>query len=85
MSSSERTSRRTTLRWALLVVGLLFLGLVVADSLGAFSSTPYTAIPHGSHSHYVPNECEDVSAGDFPTQPPGPGERITCDGRVVPE
>ena len=85
MNANFSPWRRAT-RWTLALLVLLFFGVVVADSLGAFSRAPYTAVPHGSHAHYVPNECEgDLRMDDFPMQPPAAGERITCTGQVVSE
>ncbi len=75
---------RQGLRWALIVLVGVFFAAAAASALGLFSDSPYTAVPHGSHNHYVPRGCEDVEIGDFPTQEPGPGERITCEGRIVP-
>jgi hypothetical protein len=67
-------------------IGLLFFAFVLADSLGLFSSAPYTAVPHGDHVHYVPNDRDpDVPLGQFPTVEPRPGEIITPDGEVVPD
>lgn len=74
---------RRWLRWAIGLVGLALVVLAAADSLGAFRSTPYTAVPHGSHNHYVPDRCKDARAGDFPMRPPREGERITCSGQFV--
>lgn len=81
------TTARRTLRWVLVLALGLFFGVVLADALGLFApETPYRVIHHPTHSHYIPKECpEDVSASLFPTQPPGPDERITCEGRVVPK
>lgn len=68
----------------LLLLILLFFGVILADALGVFDDSPYLEIPHGNHTHYVPKDCgADVDAGTFPTQRPGPGERISCDGRIV--
>ncbi len=72
-------------RLMLLVLFLLFVGLMTADALGVFNEKPYTAVPHGSHDHYIPDACEDPVASDFPTREPAPGERITCDGQIVAE
>ena len=77
---------RKQLRWILLVVALLFFGFIFADTMGVFDDRPYVEVPHGNHSHYLPKDCgADLNASNFPTQPPGPDERITCDGRIVPK
>lgn len=68
----------------LLIAGIAFFA--ISDSLGLFSNKPYKAIPHGTHNHYVPHDRDpDVPIGDFPTQPPSKGERITPQGKVVPK
>jgi hypothetical protein len=69
----------------LIVLAALFFGFVIADSLGIFDSSPYNVISHGNHSHYVPKDRDpNVPLDDFPMQPPGPNERITPTGQVVP-
>lgn len=83
---STATQRaRSLFRWFLVVAAGLFFGIVVADSLGFFEpSSPYRVVHHPTHDHYIPRECgDDVPASNFPTQPPDPGERITCDGRII--
>lgn len=69
----------------IVIIGLLIIGFIaLLDSLGYFSDKPYTAVPHGSHSHYVPeNRDPDVPLDSFPMEKPGPDEKITPDGRVV--
>jgi hypothetical protein len=68
-----------------LLIGL-FLAFVIADALGVFDRRSYFEVPHGSHSHYVPHDRDpDVPIGQFPTRPPGPSERITPQGQIVPE
>ena len=74
------------MRWTLLAAGLVFFGIVFADALGVFNTKPYTEVPHGDHVHYVPKDRDpDVPAGEFPTSPPGPGQRITPQGQIVNE
>ncbi|GIV58590.1 MAG: hypothetical protein D6746_00245 [Bacteroidetes bacterium] len=77
---------RKPIRWVLFAFLVLFFGFVLADSLGVFDDRPYFEVPHGNHTHYVPKDCDPpLSPGDAPTRPPGPGERITCQGQIVPE
>jgi len=48
------------------------------------STGEYIRVEHGDHAHYYPpNRDPDVPLSEFPTRPPGPGERITPDGRIV--
>ena len=77
---------RKQLRWILLIVVLIFFAFLFADTQGVFDDRPYREIPHGNHVHYVPRDWDGTTpAGDFPTRPPGPTERITQDGRIVPK
>lgn len=76
----------------------LFAGLAVlfafaiADTLGLREGATsvrgtdgYTSIPHGSHTHYVPNDWDGSrSVSDFPTSPPPEGMTVGPDGSFVP-
>lgn len=87
-ASSEQASSRTRRRrrWIVLVILLLFFGFVMQEVLDPFGSKSYVEISHGDHVHYVPEDRNpDVSISQFPTQPPGPGEHITPEGRIVPD
>lgn len=54
------------------------------DALNIFDDSPYKAVPHGSHNHYVPQDRDmSVPLDAFPTEEPREGERIMPDGRVV--
>ena len=76
---------RKPLRWVLALALVVFFGIVLADSLHLFDDKAYFEVPHGSHSHYVPWDRDTtVAVGEFPTRPPGPGERITPRGQIVP-
>jgi hypothetical protein len=81
----EGSGGRPWWHWALALAAVALIALAFADALGAFKTTSYTAVPHGNHSHYVPDECEDVRTGDFPMRAPGEDERITCAGQIVSE
>ncbi len=79
-----RSMKKRARFYLLLIIGL-FLVVVFIDSLGTFDDRPYYQVPHGNHTHYVPKDCDPaLSPGDAPTREPGPGERITCDDRIVP-
>ena len=84
---TDEPSGRRWLRWGLALVVVGVIALAAADALGAFKSTAYTAVPHGSHDHYVPDRCGDDAprTGEFPTREPREGERITCEGNVIEE
>lgn len=80
-SSPDRSPLR---RPILLVLAAIFFAFVVYQVLNPFPDQPYMEIPHGDHVHYVPKDRNtDVPLNRFPTQPPGPNERILPDGRVV--
>jgi hypothetical protein len=43
------------------------------------------AIPHGSHTHYVPNDWDgSVSISDFPSSPPPEGMTVGPTGQIIP-
>lgn len=77
-------SRKNIFKY-LVIFGIVVLaGFALADALGYFNPKPYTAVSHGSHVHYVPeNRDPGVPIGDFPTEEPGPGEKITPAGKIV--
>lgn len=70
-----------------LIVGLLvFFILAMLSSLGIFDNKPYTEVPHGNHSHYVPKDRDpNVPMHNFPQQPPPPGMKIAPDGQIEPD
>ena len=70
----------------LIVLALLFFGSILSDVFFPFQGQEYVPISHGDHEHYVPQDRNpDVPVGNFPTQPPGPGQRILPNGQVVSE
>ena len=83
-SSAASSDRASTRRWIWIAVAAVFFTFVVYQVLNPFPDQPYMEIPHGNHVHYVPKDRNpDVPMNRYPTQPPGPNERILPDGRVV--
>jgi hypothetical protein len=77
-------SRKNLIKYLFIVAVFVIAAFAVADSLGVFIDKPYKAVPHGTHNHYVPfDRKEGVPIGDFPTEEPGPNEKITPEGQVV--
>lgn len=77
-------TKKNWLKYLFIGAVLIAGGFALADSLGYFNPKPYTAVSHGDHIHYVPeNRDPDVGIDKFPTVPPGPDEVITPTGQVV--
>ncbi len=73
-------------RKILIAVLGLFLAFVILDSLGIFDNRPYFEVPHGNHTHYVPKDCEPaLPVSQSPTARPGLGQKVDCQGQIVPE
>ncbi len=71
--------------WIFIGIGL-FVALVLIDSLGVFDDKSWYEVPHGSHSHYLPKDCDPpLPVGNGSQTRPGPGMTIDCQGRLVPE
>jgi hypothetical protein len=68
----------------LFILGVLIAtGFALADPLGFFNPKPYTAVNHGSHNHYVPEDRDTgVGINKFPMEKPGPREIITPTGQI---
>jgi hypothetical protein len=71
---------------AAIVIGGVFFLFALLSSLGIFNEKPYTEVPHGNHSHFVPKDRDpNVPMHNFPQQPPPTGMKIAPDGQIVPE
>lgn len=82
----QRQHGRRLWRWFLLVLALVLFGFMMREVLFPFRDQPYLEIGHGNHTHYVPKDRnENVPVSSFPMRPPGPDERITPDGDIVPK
>lgn len=72
-------------KYLFIAVVIVLAGLALADALGYFNPKSYTAVSHGSHNHYVPNDRDpNVPISDFPQEEPAPGEKISPTGQIVP-
>ncbi|WP_022835190.1 hypothetical protein [Salisaeta longa] len=86
--SEEATGNvdRSWRRWVFGAALVIFLALLLSQVVNPFPNQPYTEVPHGGHTHYVPKDRDPaIPLGDFPTSPPGPNEQITPQGQVVPK
>lgn len=73
-------------RWVIFILIGLFIALVLVDSMGVFDKRSYYEVPHGSHTHFLPKDCDPpVPVSNGPQIRPRPGEKIDCQGRIVPE
>ncbi|MDA1028075.1 MAG: hypothetical protein O3B41_03360 [Bacteroidetes bacterium] len=72
-------------RFYILVAMGIFLTMVLIDSFGVFDDRLYNEVPHGSHTHYVPKNCDPpLAVSDSPTRRPAETEHIDCTGQYVP-
>lgn len=79
------SNTRKRLRWILFIVAGVILVFMMREVLNPFGDKGYTGISHGDHTHYVPEDRDpNVPISNFPHSPPGPGERITPTGQIVP-
>ncbi|HLA63419.1 MAG TPA: hypothetical protein VK610_03270 [Rhodothermales bacterium] len=83
---------RQKVRLLLFAVLAVFVAIAATDVLGLRASNTsvvgpqgYSAISHGSHTHYVPNGWTgDPPISDFPHAPPPPGMTVGPTGAYVP-
>jgi hypothetical protein len=76
---------KNTLKYIFIAIVIVLASLALADALGYFNPKSYSAVSHGSHSHYVPNDRDpNVPINEFPQEEPAPGEKITPTGEIVP-
>lgn len=82
-AGSPRRSRRRLVVLALAAVAAF---LVMRTVLDPFGGDEYIEQSHGNHVHFVPRDKDpEVSISSFPTERPGPDQRILPSGQVVPK
>lgn len=75
---------KNSAKYLFIFVVIVAAGLALADALGFFNPKPYTAVSHGSHFHYVPDDRDpDVGIDKFPQEAPRSFEVITPTGQIV--
>ncbi len=75
---------KNIIKYVFIAAVLIAAGFALADALGFFNPKPYTAVTHGSHVHYVPeNRDPKVGIDKFPQQKPRPFEVIAPTGQVM--
>lgn len=75
---------KNKLKYIFIVLVVVAAGFALSDALGFFNPKPYTAVSHGSHFHYVPEDRDpNVGIDKFPQKEPGPGELITPTGQIM--
>ena len=85
-SNVRRIGPFTLRRWLVIAGFALLVGLMMGEVLDPYGEKGYMEINHGDHKHYVPEDRDpNVSISNFPTSPPGPNERITPSGQIVPK
>jgi hypothetical protein len=75
---------KNIIKYIFIAVVMVAATFALADALGFFNPKPYTAVSHGSHFHYVPeNRDSKVGIDKFPQKEPRSFELITPTGQVV--
>jgi hypothetical protein len=76
--------RAKLIKYLFIITVFVIAGFATADSLGFFKTKTYTAVNHGSHYHYVPdNRNPDVGLDKFPSKEPAPHQLITPSGTIM--
>lgn len=84
--SARRSRPVRIVKWVAAIAAILFFVAVLRQAFNPFGDQPYVEITHGDHVHYVPKDrAPNVPVSQFPTRRPGPEERITPEGRIVPK
>jgi len=80
----EASRLRSMRKWIVVGVAVVFFGYLMTIVVNPYEGERFEKVPHGDHVHYVPKERnEDVPISNFPTEKPGPNEKILPDGQVV--
>ncbi len=85
-SGVRRIGPFTLRRWLVIAGFALLVWLMMGEVIDPYGEKGYMEINHGDHKHYLPEDRDpNVSISNFPRYPPGPNERITPTGEIVPK
>jgi hypothetical protein len=77
-------SQKRRFKVILSVIAVVVVAVSLIDALDLFSNKAWSEIPHGSHSHYIPNnKDENVSIGDCPQRPPAENEMLSSQCQLI--
>ncbi len=85
-SAVRRIGPFTVRRWLVIFGFGILVWLMMGEVLDPYGEKGYMEINHGDHKHFVPEDRDpNVAISNFPSSPPGPNERITPSGQIVPK
>ncbi len=85
-SEVRRFGPFTIRRWLVILGFVALVWLMMGEVLDPYGSKGYMEISHGDHKHYMPEDRDpNVSVSSFPQTPPGPNEKISPRGQIVPK
>lgn len=81
---STPVTRRRRLNIVLALIAIAFVSVVLVDALDLLSDQTWSEVPHGNHSHFVPNDRDDgVSISDCPQRPPSSQEILSSQCQLI--
>jgi hypothetical protein len=77
-------NQRRRFKLILAVFAIVIVSIALIDALDLFSNKNWSEIPHGNHSHFVPNHRDEgVSASDCPQRPPAENEMLSGQCQLI--
>ncbi|MBL7978551.1 MAG: hypothetical protein JNN12_09425 [Bacteroidetes Order II. Incertae sedis bacterium] len=66
------------------VILILFVLIAFGRAMGCWDNSTYSAINHGNHKHYMPNERDaGIGMGNCPTRPPAADEFFSRQCQII--
>lgn len=83
-NNPQQVTKRRQFRLILSALAIVFVAVVLIDALDLFSNKNWSEIPHGNHSHFVPNHRDEgVTASDCPQRPPAKDEMLSSQCQLI--